>query len=79
MGSVSDVLNDMDSRRPAPAVSSLNDYLAREPPSAGFRPGAVPSTPNERAFQNALDTIRAHPEKPAGKFEDLLTTFPPGA
>jgi phospholipase C len=79
VGSVSDVLNDMDSRRPAPAVSSLNDYLAREPPSAGFRPGAVPSTPNERAFQNALDTIRAHPEKPAGKFEDLLTTFPPGA
>jgi phospholipase C len=79
VGSVSDVLNDLDSHRPAPAVPSLVPYLQKEPPPAGFLPGVAPVTPNERAFQDALDTIRAHPEKLAGKFDDLLTKFPPGA
>jgi phospholipase C len=79
VGSVSDVLNDLDSNRAAPAVPSLHDYLARQPPTAGFRPGVRPATANEKAFQDALDTVRTHPEKPAGKFDDLLKGFPPGA
>ena len=76
VGSVLDVLNAPDSRRKAPVIPSLNAYLQKEPPSAGFVPGTTPGSPIQRSFQDALDTIRRHPARPAGKFDDLLAAFP---
>ena len=77
VGSVGDVLSAPDSHRAAPGIPSLNSYLQKQPASAGFVPGTVPDTPIQQGFQDALDTIRTHPDKPAGKFDHLLTKFPP--
>jgi phospholipase C len=77
VGSVGDVLNVSNSQRAAPAGPSLDPYLQKQPPSAGFVPGTAPDTPIQKGFQDALDTIRTHPDKPVGKFDDLLTNFPP--
>src|SRR6202521_390915 len=77
VGSVSDVLNAPASQRAAPGIPSLDPYLQKEPASAGFVPGTVPDTPIQQGFQEALDTIRTHPDKPVGKFDHLLTKFPP--
>lgn len=76
VGSVLDVLNTPDSQRKAPTIPSLNDYLEREPPPAGFVPGTEPDTPLQRGFQDALDAIRQHPAGPSDKFSDLLDAFP---
>ncbi|HET7086958.1 MAG TPA: alkaline phosphatase family protein [Rhizomicrobium sp.] len=77
VGSVLDVLNASDSQRPAAAIPSLNPYLSKDPMAAGFTPGSVPKTQLQDGFQRALDTIRTHPEKPPGKFDELLASFPP--
>jgi phospholipase C len=77
VGSVLDVLNAPSSQRTAPAIPSLDPYLSKQPAPAGFIPGTAPDTAIQQGFQQALDTIRTHPDKPAGKFEDLLKEFPP--
>jgi hypothetical protein len=77
VGSVLDVLNAPASQRPAPGIPSLNPYLQKEPATAGFVPGTAPETPIQQGFQDALDTIRTHPDKPPGKFDGLLANFPP--
>jgi phospholipase C len=77
VGSVLDVLNAANPHVPAAAIPSLNPYLAKDPRAAGFVPGKAPETEMQNGFQKALDTIRAHSERPAGKFDDLLATFPP--
>ena len=77
VGSVLDVLDAPTSQRSAPGIPSLNPYLQKQPATVGFIPGTVPTTPIQRGFQDALDTIRTHPDKPIGKFDDLLTKFPP--
>jgi|PersoiStandDraft_1058852.scaffolds.fasta_scaffold04176_2 phospholipase C len=74
VGSVADVLN-ATIPRPAPVIPSLDPYLQREQDTAGFLPGTTPTTPLQRGFQAALDTIREHPT-PAPQFEDLLKAFP---
>jgi len=77
VGSVWDILNRPDSQRAAPTIPSLDPYLAKQSRSAGFLPGTAPDTPIEQGFQDALDNIRTHIDKPVGKFEHLLTRFPP--
>lgn len=77
VGSVLDVLNAPTSQRPATGIPSLNPYLQKQPATAGFVPGTAPATPIQQGFQDALDTIRTHPDKPTGKFDDLLANFPP--
>jgi len=77
VGSVLDVLHAPTSERPAPGIPSLNPYLQKQPAAAGFVPGTLPETPIQQGFQDALDTIRTHPDKPAGKFDHLLVRFPP--
>jgi phospholipase C len=77
VGSVRDVLNASDPQRPAPGIPSLDPYLEKQPASAGFVPGTAPDTPIQHGFQDALDTIRTHPDKPVGKFDHLLRAFPP--
>jgi phospholipase C len=77
VGSVGDVLNRPDAQRAAPGIPSLDPYLQKQPPSAGFVPGTPPRTPIQQGFQEALDTIRTHPDKPVGKFDHLLANFPP--
>jgi phospholipase C len=76
VGSVLDVLDEQN-LHPAPTVPSLIPYLAKQPGRAGFVPGTAPGTPIQKGFQNALDSIRTHPDKPAGKFDALLSAFPP--
>jgi len=76
VGSVLDVLNE-ENPRLAPAIPSLVPYLEKQPSSAGFTPGRAAETPIQRNFQDALDAIRDHPEKPVRKFVDLLNAFPP--
>jgi phospholipase C len=76
VGSVLDVLNQPIPQA-APGIPSLDPYLAKEPPSGGFTPGTVPDAAIPKNFQRALDEIRTHPDKPPGKFDDLLTAFPP--
>jgi len=71
VGSVLDVLDEQN-LHPAPTVPSLVPYLAKQPGRAGFVPGTAPGTPIQKGFQNALDSIRTHPDKPAGKFDALL-------
>ena len=77
VGSVMDVLNASAPNVPSAPIPSINPYLAKDPKAAGFVPGKAPETEMQDAFQKALDTIRQHPEKPAGKFDALLATFPP--
>jgi phospholipase C len=77
VGSVLDVLNVPNADRTAPAIPSLIPYLQKQPPKAGFVPGTAPDTPIQKCFQNALDNIRSHPDKPVGKFDALLAAFPP--
>lgn len=76
VGSVLDVLNLSDAGREAVAAPSLDPYLQRQAKPAGFTPGTAPETPIQHCFQTALDTIRAHPAKQPGKFDELLGTFP---
>lgn len=76
VGSVLDMLS-VSTPRPAPAIPSLVPYLQKQPPQAGFTPGTLPDTTVQKSFQNALDAIRTHPQKPVGKFDDLLAQFPP--
>jgi phospholipase C len=76
VGSVLDVLDPRNYERTAPAIPSLQPYLQKQQPRAGFVPGTAPGTPLQNAFQNALDSIRAHPDKPGSKFDDLLAAFP---
>jgi phospholipase C len=76
VGSVQAVLNEANPR-PAPAIPSLNPYLEKEPPEAGFTPGTAPTAPIPQNFQAALDAIRTHPENVDGSFDDLLAAFPP--
>src|ERR1700693_455522 len=77
VGSVLDVLNGPTSKRAAPGIPSLVPYLQKQPEAAGFLPGTKAETPIQQGFQEALDTIRTQPNKPAGKFDDLLVNFPP--
>jgi phospholipase C len=76
VGSVLDVLDLANHERTAPTIPSLEPYLEKQPPNAGFVPGTPPGTPLQNAFQNALDGIRTHPNKPGSKFDDLLAKFP---
>jgi hypothetical protein len=76
VGSVLDVLNEQ-TPRPAPGIPSLVPYLAKQPSHAGFLPGTTPDTPLQKGFQNALDTIRTHPDKPTESFAPILAAFPP--
>lgn len=78
VGSVLDVLDAQTSQRAAPGIPSLVPYLQKQPEAAGFLPGTVAETPIQQGFQEALETIRTHPDRPAGKFDDLLANFPPG-
>jgi phospholipase C len=75
VGSVADILNE-PTPSPAPAIPSLDPYLAKQPPNGGFIPGTVPSAPIPKSFQIALDKIRRSPNNPQGKFADLLANFP---
>ena len=76
VGSVQDVLDAAASPRAAPGIPSLVPYLQKQPASAGFVPGTMPRNQIQQGFQRALDTIRAAPAKPVGKFADLLGNFP---
>jgi phospholipase C len=76
VGSVLDVLDEKNTRS-APGIPSLNPYLAKQASPAGFLPGTAPDTPMQMGFQHGLDTIRTHPDRPAGKFDSLLAVFPP--
>lgn len=76
VGSVLDVLNAANPN-PAPIIPSLDPYLAKETPPAGFTPGVVPDAAIPKSFQVALDYIRNDPNNTKGKFSDLLATFPP--
>ncbi len=76
VGSVLDLLNAPGSQRVAPTIPSLDDYLQKEAPVAGFVPGSNPGTPLQKSFQSALDLIREHPSRPTDKFKDLLDAFP---
>lgn len=79
VGSINDVLTTLATQVAAPVVPSLVPYLAKAPKPAGFTPGTAPATPMQHGFQQALDNIRAHPDKPAGKFDQLLASFPPAS
>jgi len=76
VGSVSAVFNQ-PAARPAPAIPSLVQYLARDPAEGGYIPGTAPSAPIPKSFQIALDKIRRSPDDGKAKFADLLTAFPP--
>jgi phospholipase C len=76
VGSASAVLDALGSDRPAPQPDSLVNYLHRSTAFCGFTPGRGPETPNQMAFQHALDTIRTHPKRPPDKFKELLDRFP---
>ena len=76
VGSVFDVLNLEQPRDEIPVVQTLNDYMAKDPGKAGYLPDRPPPSTIAKGFKQALDTIRNHPAKPPGKFDDLLTNFP---
>jgi phospholipase C len=76
VGSVGEVLN-ATLPRAAPVIPSLLPYLQKQPTNAGFLPGTGPATPIQQGFQDALDTMRTHPERSPEKFDDLLKNFPP--
>jgi phospholipase C len=77
VGSVSDVIDVSAAQRATPASLSLEAYLQRQSDAVGFVPGTAPQTAIQHGFQKALDIIRTHPDKPPGKFDHLLTAFPP--
>jgi phospholipase C len=76
VGSVADILNAPGSQRPAPQIPSLVPYLRKQPAPAGFLPGTPPTTPIQQGFQDALNVMRNHPDRPAGKFDHLISKFP---
>jgi phospholipase C len=76
VASALDVLDPPNDERTALAIPSLEPYLQKEPPRAGFVAGTAPGTPLQHAFQNALDNIRRHPDKSVSKFNGLLAAFP---
>jgi len=76
VGSVLDVLDASVSGRDVATAPSLDPYLQRQVKPAGFTPGTAPATPIQHCFQAALDAIRTHPDKPPGKFDELLRKFP---
>lgn len=78
VGSVMDVLDNPNGGRAAPVPASLQNYLAGATPDVGRRPGTAPRTPIEVNFQQALQSIGAHPVRPAGVYDDLLAAFPNG-
>jgi len=77
VGSVAETLNAPQGGRDAPAIGSLEDYLAKEALPAGFTPGSSPDSALQRAFQRALDEVRATPGQPPAKIGQLLAKFPP--
>ena len=74
--SVSEVLDDLESERAAPVILSIEDYIERAPEAAGRLPGTRPDTDMQRGFQQALDAIRDHPQRPAGTYDMLIAAFP---
>ena len=78
VGSVGDLLIDPGATRKAPVIPSLKPYLDAQADDAGRRPGTTPQTPIQQNFSDALNTIRAHPVRPIGVYDDLLAGFPAG-
>jgi len=70
VGSVLDVLNAPNSKRKAAVIPSLEEYLKKQPRSAGFIQGSEPDTPLQKGFQIALDAIRKDPNKPIKTYGD---------
>lgn len=78
VGSVADILSEPGLIETPPIVPSLVPYLAEEPKLAGFTQGSSPQTVLQWGFQEALDSIRAHPNCPTeGTIHKLLSGFPP--
>jgi len=76
VASVADALT-LDVPRPdIPAAPPLIAYLNRQPPTVGYIPGTVPSSPMQQGFKNALDGIRGAPPNTTDRFRDLLSAFP---
>lgn len=76
VGSVFDVLNSPPTKQKPPVIRSLKRYLQKQPNSAGFIPGSEPSTPLQKGFQSALDTMRTDSNTPITTYGDLLKLFP---
>lgn len=76
VSSVAEVLNALDSPHGAPVIPSLADYIAKDTAAAGFVPGAAPGNILQQGFQEALESVRAHPGRSAGRFAELLAAFP---
>lgn len=76
VANIFELLTEPKEDKPAPVIGSLEAYLAKAAPMAGFVPGSAPTTTVQDAFQNALDRMRDHGGPTPEKIARILRAFP---